>query len=106
MAESPWETPAYRRVMTARAEGDALIVRFGDGAEVSVDKRRLVPSTSEGVDWENIKVDRFEITVHEHVRGGKTVRAHKRQRPEKDPTLFPDETPGPACNGTWAELYR
>ncbi len=63
MAESPWETPAYRRVMKARAEGDALIVRFGDGAEVSVDKRRLVPSTSEGVDWENIKVERFEIIV-------------------------------------------
>lgn len=58
-----WDTKEYRRMVSANYRDGKLIVRFEDGAWVSVDARRLLPPEKGGVQWERLSTSPYEITV-------------------------------------------
>jgi DNA-binding XRE family transcriptional regulator len=65
-----WDTGDYQRIVGVERRGDELGVHFGDGFEVQVDAKCLLPSRAREVDWEAMTFDPFEIivpTAEEHI---------------------------------------
>ena len=60
---SKWNTREYQRIASASHQGDGLVVRFEDGASVSLDSRRVLPAESGRVDWDGMSVNPYELVI-------------------------------------------
>jgi DNA-binding XRE family transcriptional regulator len=58
-----WDTGDYQRIVGVEHRGDELGVHFGDGSEVRVDAKCLLPPHARKIDWEAMTFDPYEIVV-------------------------------------------
>ncbi len=61
-ATTKWDALEYQRIIAAERRGDALHVRFEDGARVVVDIQHVLPDIR-GPQWEAMIVNPFEVVI-------------------------------------------
>lgn len=58
-----WDSPAYRRIVSASHRGSKLLIQFEDGAWETVDAERVLPLGTRNPDWAALTFDSQEIAV-------------------------------------------
>ncbi len=62
-ATTPWDTPAYQRIVSATPRGDKMVVLFEDRSWVEVDKEHLIRPGTRGARWDEATSTPYEVVV-------------------------------------------
>lgn len=63
MSDEHWNKPAYQRIISAKLNGDELIVNFQDGSEVNLKLDSLVSRSTLNPDWDSFEFNPYEIVI-------------------------------------------